>query len=120
MSAKNQYLEKQRQRDQSILDAGEDMGMQKMWDYIQIALREPDVVGKDVFGKARFAKLYKKCMELADHYKIAFTDHVEADVRQDELDGVLKEVWEDELVPFHNRYPYLKKAKYDKPKKGWV
>lgn len=29
---KNGFLERQRERDQKILDAGERLGMQKMWD----------------------------------------------------------------------------------------
>ena len=117
---KNKLIEERRKRDQAFLDAGEDMGMQKMWDYMQIALRDPSIMGRDIFGRARLEKLYHKCMELSDHYKVAFTDQVEADNRQEELDGVLREVWDADLCVFKNRYPYLKEQKYDKPKKGWV
>ena len=55
---KNTYLDRQRERDQKFLDAGERMGIQKMWDYMQIALREEAVVGKDVFGRKRLEKLF--------------------------------------------------------------
>ena len=118
--AKNDYLDRQHRRDQHFLDVGEEMGMQKMWDYVQQGLRNPEVVGKDIFGRGRLKKLYKACSKLADYYHIAFTDDVEADYRQEELDGNLKEIWEEDLSPFYERYPYLKKQKYDKPKKGWV
>lgn len=116
----NAYLEKQRQRDQAMLDAGEQMGLQKMWDYIQIALRDPQIMGKDVFGRKRLEALYKKCSQLADRYHAAFTDDVEADHRQEEMDKLLGEIWGEDLSPFYERYPQLKKQKYDKPKKGWV
>ena len=36
---KNDFLTKQKARDQAVFDAGERIGMQKMWDYIQMGLR---------------------------------------------------------------------------------
>ena len=116
----NAYLDKQNRRDQAILDTGEMMGMQKMWDYIQIALRDPEIMGKDVFGRKRLEALYKKCSQLAGHYHTAFTTDVDADHRQEELDKLLGEVWDKDLCPFYERYPQLKKQKYNKPRKGWV
>lgn len=38
----------------------------------------------------------------------------------EELDKLLGEVWGQDLCPFYERYPKLKKQKYNKPKKGWV
>lgn len=32
--------------------------MQKMWDFIQMSLREPSVVGKDIFGSKRLKKVH--------------------------------------------------------------
>ena len=49
--AKNGYLEKQKARDQAIFNAGERIGMQKMWDYIQIGLRNTKVTGAVPFHK---------------------------------------------------------------------
>ena len=119
-STKNDFIRKRNERDQKFLDAGEQMGMQKMWDYVQQALRETEVVGPVIFARKRLEKLYRRVSELADHYHPAFTAEREADNRQEELDGVLKEVWGEDLVPFYERYPYLKKIGYDKPQKGWV
>ena len=118
--AKNDYLDRQHRRDQKFLDVGEEMGMQKMWDYVQIALRDPEVVGRFAWGRKRLRRLYYKCSELASHYHNAFTDEVDADKLQSDLDKSLKEVWVEELSTFYERYPWLKKQKYDKPKKGWV
>jgi hypothetical protein len=120
MSGNNAYLKKRDDRNQAFLDAGEDMGMQKMWDYVQIALRDPKVMGKDVFGRKRLEKLYKKVDELAEYYKTAFTFKVDADKLQRDFDAQLKEVWQEDLCPFYERYPYLKKITYEKAKKGWV
>lgn len=49
--AKNDFIRKRNARDQAFFDAGERIGMQKMWDYVQLCLRAPVVVGKDTFGK---------------------------------------------------------------------
>ena len=116
---KNAYLERRNAVNQAMLDAGEQMGIQKMWDYFQLALRDPETMGKDVMGRKRLEKLYKKTMELANYYHTAFTEDVEADYRQEELDGNLREIWEGDLCPFYERYPKLKKVDYTKPKKNW-
>ena len=120
MGGKNAYLEKQRALNQQYLDVGEEMGIQKIWDYLQIALRDPEIMGKDIFGRNRLMKLHKKLGELADYYANAFTSKVDADNKQEELDGVLKEIWGDDIQTFYERYPYIKKLGYDKPQKGWV
>lgn len=116
---KNTYLERRQAVNQGFLDAGEQMGIQKMWDYIQIALRDPEVMGKDVLGRKRLEKLYKKTAELADYFHTAFTDDVEADHRQEELDGALREIWDKDLSTFYERYPQLKKVDYTKSRKNW-
>lgn len=116
----NAYLQKQDQIRQKHLDVGEEMGMQKMWDYIQIALRDPEIMGKDTLGRKRLEKVYRKCQELANYYHDAFTMDVEADCRQKELDGHLGEIWGEDMCPFFERYPYVKKIGYNKPQNGWV
>lgn len=116
---KNAYLERQRQRDQAFLDAGERMGIQKMWDYMQIALRDPEIMGKDVFGRKRLEKLFNKSKELADYFHTAFTDDKEADLVQRDLDAALREIWGDDLSTFYDRYPELKQLGYNKSRKNW-
>jgi hypothetical protein len=77
-------------------------------------------MGKDTFGRKRIEKINEKTMELDDYFNPAFSSHVEAERYQEEMDRKLREIYEDDLVPFRERYPYLKDFKYDKPKKGWV
>ena len=116
---KNTYLERQRQRDQAFLDAGERMGIQKMWDYMQIALRDPEIMGKDVFGRKRLEKVFYETKKLADYFHTAFTDDVEADRVQRDLDAALREIWGDDLSPFHERYPEIRDLGYNKSRKNW-
>lgn len=116
---KNTYLERRQAVNQAFLDAGEQLGIQKMWDYIQIALRDPETMGKDVMGRKRLEKLYNKTKELADYFHTAFTDDVEADHRQEEMDSALREIWDKDLSTFYERYPQLKKTDYSKGKKNW-
>lgn len=116
----NAYLEKQRKLQQAYFDAGEEIGIQKAWDYIQIALRDPDAMGKDVLGRKRIEKVYKKLTELADFYQAAWTDDKEADYYQEKLDAQLREIWGDDLKTFYERYPTMKQLGYDKARKNWV
>ena len=118
--AKNDYLAKQRSMQQQFLDVGESFGIQKMWDYMQITLRDPAVMGKDVFGKERLTRIYANMKKLVDEYHVAFTNDKEADYYQEKLDAQLREIWGDELVTFYDRYPQLRKIKYDKKQKGWA
>ena len=114
----NPYLAKQQAMLQSAFEIGEEMGMQRMWDYLQIALRCPEVMGKDTVGNTRMRRLYKKTVEFANEYQVAFTHDPEADYKQEQLDAALREIWKDELQPFYERYPYVKKIDYTKPIKG--
>ena len=116
----NAYLDKQRKMQQDFFEAGEQIGLQKAWDYIQIALRDPDAMGKDVLGRKRIERVYAKMMELVDVYHTAFTDDKEADYWQEKLDAQLREIWDKDLATFYERYPTLKKLDYNKPRKNWV
>ena len=48
--AKKDFLKRMKDREQAVLDIGEEMGIQKMWDYLQIALRDERVVRKKEMG----------------------------------------------------------------------
>ena len=120
MANKNDYVAQRQKRDREMLATGISMGMQLTSDFFQIALRDPEVMGKDIFGRGRIEKIVDKTMELDDYFNLAFSDHVEAEMYQEEMDRLLREIWKDDLLPFQERYDKLKKVKYDKPKKGWV
>ena len=119
MGNKNSFLAKQEERLQWYLDTGIDRGMQSVIDYVCIALNDPELMGKNVMGKVRLQKLNAKLKEIASYYETAFTDDVEADYIQEQLDRRLREIFGDELMPFEKRYPYFKKIKYNKGRKNW-
>lgn len=117
--ANKDFLQRMKDREQAALDVGEEMGVQKMWDFLQLGLRDERVVGKRRWGKRKLKKLYQVMAEYANYFHLAFTMHPEADVRQEELDRMIAEVWEEELQPFKERYPYCKEFNYKKSRKEW-
>lgn len=119
MKKPNSYLQKQEMLYQNFLDMGEHIGIQKMWDYLCIVLHNPKVMGKDTHGPKRLAKIFAEMQKMVDEYHVAFTNDKEADYYQEKLDAQLREIWRDKTLPFYERYPEIKKIKYDKPKKGW-
>ncbi len=114
----NAFLEKQRAERKAAFSVGEDVGMQRMWDAIQLTLRNPDVMGKDILGRGRIEKVFHGAKKMMDEYHLAFTDHEEADYKQEKLDAALREIWGDDLQTFYERYPCIKKIDYTKPIKG--
>lgn len=120
--AKNDFLRKQKQMQQAVLEMGMDTGFQKCWDLIQICLRDPEVVGKDTFGKERIKRLYNALVRYEKDLGRAFLPTIEkdADVCQRDLDALLGEVWGDELCPFYERYPQIVRPDYTKGRKGWI
>lgn len=115
----NAYLQKKHEEAQYYLNLGEAIATQKMWDIFQIVLHDPAVMGKDTFGKTRFARIYKEMKAMVDEYHTAFTSHKEADYYQELLDRQLREIWGDELRTFYERYPDIKKIQYDKARREW-
>ena len=118
--AQNEFLKRREQRDRECFRQGLITGMQIVHDYLTIALRRKTVMGRDTFGTGRISRLTEAIGELDEYYSLAFSNHVEADAKQEEMDGELREVYGDELVRFPQRYPYLKQYGYDKPRKGWL
>lgn len=117
--ANNDFLKRQKEREQKIFEAGIRIGIQQQWDYTQVMLRDPEIVGRDVFGRARLERLFHGLKKAVDNFHEAFTDGVEADVKQEELDRCLYEIWGDDLVPFRERYDELRSYSYNKARRGW-
>ena len=118
--AKNDYLRRQREIQENIFEAGERIGMQRMWDAVQLALRNPEIMAKDTLGRKRLEKVYEGIKEEIGKYHKAFTKDVEADYHQEKLDAALGEIWGEDLTPFRERYSELKVYGYEKAQKGWV
>ena len=67
----------------------------------------------------KLAKLYTKTAYYKKYFQEAFTMSPEADVKQEEQDAMLREIWGEELVPHKDRYPYCKEFSYKKGRKEW-
>ena len=90
--AKNDFLARQRQREQDVFDAGMRIWWQQMCDYITLALRDPAVMGKDTFGAKRIVAVLQGVKRLMDEFHPAFDKCDEADYYQEKLDRLLREL----------------------------
>lgn len=116
----NAYMKNQQQMQQYYFETGEAVGFQRCLDYMQVLLRNPEYMGKDVFGRKRWERLYKGLMQCDKTFGDAFTQGVNADYCQEKLDANIREIFGEDTLPFEQRYPRFKKVGYNKPKKGWV
>jgi hypothetical protein len=118
--AKNDYLARQKAMQKAVFEVAEEIGMQRMWDALQLVLRNPKYVGKDIHGRSRLEKIYEGVKDTMSEYYKAFSNDVEADYTQEKLDEALREIWGEDLEPFDKRYPAIKQPGYEKSRKGWT
>ena len=113
---KNDYLSRQRARDQAVFDAGIRIGRQQMCDYITLALRNPAVMNKDTFAGKRIIAVLNEVKRLMEEFSPAFEKCDEADYYQEKLDMLLREAYGDEIrdgfFSFDERYEAVKKFDY--------
>lgn len=115
--AKNAYLEKQRIANQAYFDAGLQMGRQQILDLVSLVLRDPSIMGKDIFGKDRLLKVVKGVGEYIDLYQQAWEKTEETDYYRAKLDAALAEAYGDELHDsFMKRYEFAPEYDYNKGK----
>lgn len=113
MAKKNAFLERQRQTEDAIFSAGIRCGIQYNNDLYHIALNDPDIMGKDVFGAKRLEKLHRAVEAMSEYYEPALSvKNPEADVFRDRIDRRLRKIWKDRLLPFEERLDELKKVSY--------
>ena len=117
--AVNGYLTKRAGFNQALLDSGIQCGKQQIMDYMTIVLRDPNVVGNNIFGRERILKVFAAIEALDKEFVDAYALEAESDYLQEKLDQKLREVYGDELVPFHVRQPHIKQPGYKKARKGW-
>ena len=115
--AKNDFLARQRKREQEVFDAGLRIGRQQMCDFITLALREPDVMRKDTFSGKRIVAVLQEVKRKMEEFSPAFEKCDEADYYQEKLDRLLREAYGDEIddgfFDFHDRYECVKKFDYN-------
>lgn len=122
MAKNNGYLEKKAYRERALLDIGVDSGAQRIIDYLQCVLRDPEVMGgtKRVLGRPTIRKILDGIGKRDNYYANAYTLQKDADKLQQELDKELYDIWGEEACSFDERQPYIKKPEYKKAMKGWV
>lgn len=64
--SKNNYLQRQRMAQQFNLNIGLQYGRQQIIDMMSLVLRDPTIMGKDIFGKDRLMKIVNGIGEYID------------------------------------------------------
>lgn len=109
--AKNGYAQRVALARETYLKIGQDFGAQKMADLVEIALNDPETMGK-ALGEKKIRRIFEKVAELETTFGAAFYTNPEQDYWQEVLDRRLGEIFGDGLDPFAKRYPWLKEVKY--------
>lgn len=110
----NPYLAKQEALRQKCFEVACEITAQQFFDYMSIVLNDPKVMGKDVFGKKRLQKVHEAMKKLDKEYCAAWTNRIESDYCQEQIDAALKRIF-GEIDPFNVRYPHLRETDYTKP-----
>lgn len=119
MAGNNAYIANIQAAKRAGFQAGLESGRQQIMDMLSLVLRDPDIMGKDVFGKDRLLKVVKGIGEYIDVYQLAWEKHDETDYYRDKLDAALAEAYgKGMLDSFLQRYNYA--PEYDYRKGKWV
>lgn len=112
-------LQRQNELAQSYFVAGMQTGRQQIVDMLTLVLRDPEIIGKDVFGRDRLLKLIKGIGDYLDKYALAWQQNDETDYCRAKLDAALSEAYGEELHDtFTERYEYAKDFDYKHRK--WI
>lgn len=115
--AKNGFVAKQQALQRACFAAGMQSGRQQIIDMVSLVLRDPAIMGKDIFGKDRLIKVVQGIGEYIDYYQPAWQKTDETDYYQKKLDDALAEAYGDKLHDsFFSRYEYAPEYDYEKGK----
>lgn len=114
---KKDFLARQAETNRAYFTAGLQSGRQQIIDMISLVLRDPDIMGKDVFGKDRLLKVVKGIGEYIDIYQKAWEKDDETDYYRAKLDEALAKAYGEGLHDtFLKRYEYLPDYDYKRGK----
>lgn len=117
MSKPNAYLAKQAAVNHGYFTAGLQSGRQQILDLLSLVLRDPQIMGKDTFGKKRLIKVIKGIGDYIDKYQKAWEKSDETDYYQKKLDDALEKAYGDDLHDsFYKRYQFAPEFDYMKGK----
>lgn len=117
MARPNAYLAKQATVNHGYFTAGLQSGRQQILDLISLVLRDPAIMGKDIFGKERLLKVVNGVGEYIDLYQQAWEKTDETDYYRAKLDAALAEAYGEGLHDsFLQRYEFAPEFDYKKGK----
>ena len=118
MAKVNKYIAERDAMRRGFFNAGLQMGRQQIMDMLSIVLRDPDIMGKDTFGKERLLKVVKGIGEYIDTYQKAWEKDDETDYYRSKLDDALAEAYGEAL---HNSFleRYKSAPEFDYVKGKW-
>lgn len=115
--AKKDFLARQAAVNHGYFTAGLQSGRQQILDLLSIALRDPEIVGKDIFGKDRLIKVVNGIGNYIDLYQQAWEKTDETDYYRAKLDSALAEAYGEGLHDsFLQRYQFAPEFDYVKGK----
>ena len=117
MAKQNAYLAKQAAVNHGYFTAGLQSGRQQILDLVSLVLRDPEIMGKDTFGKDRLLKVVKGVGEYIGLYQKAWEKDDETDYYRAKLDAALAEAYGEGLHDsFLKRYEFAPEFDYKKGK----
>ena len=115
---KNDYIARRDADRKGFFRAGEQTGRQVIIDMMVLTLRDPEIMGKDIFGKDRLLKVVKGIEHYLDVFEQAFQATDETDYYRAKLDAALAEAFGEGMHDtFSKRYEYC--CDYDYVKGKW-
>lgn len=117
MAQKNSYIAERDAMRKAHFEAGVKMGRQQIIDMVSLVLRDPEIIGKDIFGKDRLLKVVMGIDEYITKYELAWQKHEETDYMRAKLDAALAEAYGEGLHDsFLERYEFAPEYDYKKGK----
>lgn len=114
---KNNYIARRDADRKGFFRAGEQTGRQVILDMMVLTLRDPEIMGKDIFGKDRLLKVVKGIEHYLDVFDQAFQATDETDYWRAKLDAALAEAYGEKLHnSFLERYEFAPEFDYNKGK----
>lgn len=110
--AKKDFLARQAEIKRAYLQVGVHGGRQQIIDMVSLVLRDPDIMGKDTFGKDRLIKVIQGIKDYIDTYQKAWEKDDETDYYRAKLDEALADAYGGLQASFLERYDYAPEYNY--------
>ena len=121
MAKKGSYASRISDTIRANVEAAGDTYTQFTADLFILALNDPEIMGKDVFGKARIKRVTDGVMQKYEYYKAAVEcgrtrkeqEKNDPVYYREKLDQALRRILgEEDFVEFEKRYPWLQKIRF--------